>query len=161
MNKSEFIYLEDLQVNETEWSGEITVDGDEMLAYNRRNDPWPIHVDEQAASKTSFGSIIASGGFTITLLYRLCHQIYNRPESPWAFMGGFNWEVKFPNPVKAGDRLRVVLTVLSKRESSKPDRGVFQLLHELVNQDDQTVLSLTATVLIGRRPAGPIEDDLT
>ena len=101
------LYFEDLDEGSLHWGEECIVDKDEMLEYNRKNDPWPIHVDEEAAAQSPFGSIIASGGYTITLLYRLTHTIYNRPEAPWAFLGGFDWHVRFPLPVRPGDRLRV------------------------------------------------------
>ena len=58
------IYLEDLSIGDSWESSEHVVDGDEMLAYNQQNDPWPMHVDPEAAAKTSYGGVIASGGYT-------------------------------------------------------------------------------------------------
>ncbi|WP_147156537.1 MaoC/PaaZ C-terminal domain-containing protein [Reyranella soli] len=66
-------------------SSEHVVDGVEMLTYNQQNDPWPMHVDSEAAAKTSYGGVIASGGNTISIMYRLGHEIYNRPDRRWAF----------------------------------------------------------------------------
>jgi acyl dehydratase len=48
-----------------------------MLAYNQKYDPWPIHVDNESAKKSPFGGIIASGGYTISLMYQASHMIYN------------------------------------------------------------------------------------
>ena len=76
-------------------SDEVTVDNEEMLAYNRRNDPWPFHVDEASAAHNPYGSLIASGGYTITLMYRLGHQIYNVPGRRWAVLGALDWHVKW------------------------------------------------------------------
>jgi acyl dehydratase len=55
------IYFEDLNVGDNWTTTEHPVDREEMLAYGRANDPWPIHVDPEAASKSPFGGLIASG----------------------------------------------------------------------------------------------------
>ena len=92
------VYFEDLVVGASFLSDEVTVDHEEMLAYNRRNDPWPFHVDEAAAAQNPYGGLIASGGYTITLMYRLGHQIYNVPGRRWAVLGASEWHLKFPAP---------------------------------------------------------------
>jgi acyl dehydratase len=146
------IYFEDLVLGDSFVSGEVTVDSEEMLAYNRRNDPWPFHVEEASAAHNPYGSLIASGGYTITLMYRLGHQIYNVPGRRWAVLGALDWHLKFPAPVRSGDRVRLRITIKSKRESSRPERGHFDLLYELLNQEDDVVLSVLMAGLITRRP---------
>ena len=146
------VYFEDLAVGDTFESEEVTVDKDEMLAYSRRNDPWPFHVDEAAAARTPYGSLIASGGYTITLMYRLGHRIYNVPGRRWLVLGASQWQLKFPAPVRVGDRLRLKLTVQGKRESSRPERGHFDLLYELVKPAGDVALSVLVAGLIARRP---------
>ena len=94
------IYFEDLSPGDSWTSSELIVDADEMLAYARANDPWPIHIDPGAAAKTPFGGSIASGGYTITLMYRLFHKIANQPDRRWVLLGGFDWHLKFPEPVR-------------------------------------------------------------
>lgn len=95
------IFFEDLNVGDCWTSSEVAVDENEMLAYGRANDPWPIHVDAEAAAKSPFGGIIASGGFAITLMYRLTTEIVNTPGHQWAFLGGLDWQLKFIEPVRA------------------------------------------------------------
>ena len=147
------VYYEDLDEGSVHWGAECIVDKDEMLEYNRKNDPWPFHVDEKAAAQSPFGGLIASGAYTITLMCRSSHTIYNRPEAPWAFLGGFEWHVRFHSPVRPGDRLRIRITILSKRTSSKPQRGVVTLKVEMINQNDQVVIALEkCTVLMATRP---------
>lgn len=150
------VYFEDLVVGASFLSDEVTVDHEEMLAYNRRNDPWPFHVDEASAAQNPYGSLIASGGYTITLMYRLGHQIYNVPGRRWAVLGASEWQLKFPAPVRSGDRVRLRITIKGKRESSKPRRGHFDLLYELVDQADKVVLSVVVAGLIERRPQNPV-----
>jgi acyl dehydratase len=145
-------FYEDVMVGVTAVSGEIPVDHDEMLAYNKAYDPFPIHVDEIAAAASPFGGIIASGGYTISLFYRLAHNLDRELDRVQAFLGGFDWQVKFAHPVRAGDRLRLRSTFTEKRLSSKPGRGVTNWLSEVVNQDDLIVLSVAGASLIATRP---------
>ena len=146
------IYFENLVIGESFMSDEVTVDNEEMLAYNRRNDPWPFHVDEASAADNPYGSLIASGGYTITLMYRLGHQIYNVRGRRWAVIGALEWHVKFPAPVRSRDSVRLRITIRDKRDSSRPERGHFNLLYELLNQEDTVVLSVLMAGLIARRP---------
>lgn len=146
------IYFEDLEIGDSFVSDALTVDHEEMLAYNRRNDPWPFHVDEASAAQNPYGSLIASGGYTITLMYRLGHQIYNVPGRRWAVLGALDWHVKFPAPVRSGDNIRLRITIEGKRESSRRERGHFDLLYELLNQEGDVLLSVLIAGLIARRP---------
>jgi acyl dehydratase len=59
--------------------------------------------------------------------------------------------VKFANPVRAGDRLRLRSIVTEKRLTSKPGRGVINWVTDLVNQDEKTVLSIEGASLIATR----------
>ena len=50
--------------------GTTVVDREEMVAFARRFDPQPFHVDEQAAAASIFGGLAASGWFTAGLWMR-------------------------------------------------------------------------------------------
>ena len=101
--------------------------------------------------KSPFGGLIASGGYTISLMYRLFHEIVNQPDRTWAFLGGFDWHVKFLEPVRADDRLHERITILEKRLSSKPGRGVVKNLTEVINDRKRVVLSIESTTLMATR----------
>src|SRR5262245_40107615 len=147
------IYFDDLVEGQEFVSAEVTVDKDEMLEYARKNDPWPFHVDEQAAKVSHFGGLIASGGYAISLYYRLGHMLHNTADSTWAFLGGFDWHVSFLRPIRPGDRLRRKTVVRSKRLSSKPGRGVIDTVGSLINQNDEEVLRIEVASLIATRPS--------
>jgi acyl dehydratase len=54
-------------------------------------------------------------------------------------------EVRWPVPVRPGDRLRMRVTVLETRRSrSKPDRGLVHTRGELVNQHEQVAFHQVA-----------------
>ena len=147
------VYFEDLDEGAVHWGSECPVEKDVMLDYGRRYDPWPFHIDEEAAKLSPFGGLIASGGYIISLMYRSSHAIYNTPQVTWAFQGGvLDWHAKFHLPVRAGDRLRDRLTIVSKRPSSRSGRGIVTDLHEMVNQDRQVVFSLEIVFMVATRP---------
>jgi acyl dehydratase len=146
------VYFDDLKEGSIHWGSECLVDKDEMLDYNRRNDPWPFHVDEDAAKHSPFGGLIASGGYIITLAYRSTHAIYNTAEVTWAFQGGLDWHVKFHLPVRPGDRLRSRITMKSKRPSSKAGRGIVTSANDLTNQEQRVVFSNEVVFIMATRP---------
>ena len=54
-------------------------------------------------------------------------------------------EIRWPRPVRPGDTLHVVATVLeARRSASKPDRGIVRSRTELTNQDGDLAMNLTA-----------------
>jgi acyl dehydratase len=61
-------------------------------------------------------------------------------------------EIRWPNPVRPGDTLRIRVSILDARPSrSRQDRGIVRARVEAVNQKDELVLSLIVVSLLGRR----------
>ena len=65
------IAFEDLVPGRVFDLGSTVVDHDEMVAFARRFDPQPFHVDPVAAASSLFGGLAASGWFTAGLWMRL------------------------------------------------------------------------------------------
>ncbi|GIJ44125.1 dehydratase [Virgisporangium aliadipatigenens] len=143
-------YWEDFTVGESFDLGSLTVDGDEMLAFARRFDPQPFHVDEELAKETPFGGLIASGWFTASLFMRLYVDAVLADSTSQGSPGLS--ELRWLSPVRAGDVLDGRLTVLESTPSrTKPTRGTVVLRGELTRAG-QPVLSTTFRGLFGRRP---------
>jgi acyl dehydratase len=146
------IYFEDIEVGYSEESVETLVDRDEMIEYAKRNDPYPIHVDEAAALASPFGELIASFGYVVSLFFRAVHTMKFDQAVQAAFIGALEWRVQFRNAVRANDRLRTRITITSKRLTSKGDRGVLEMRYDLLNQHDDTVIIIDGVSLILTRP---------
>jgi acyl dehydratase len=72
-----------------------------------------IHVDEAKAKETPFGSTIAHGFLTLSLLAGLIEKIGLTPENTVMGMNyGFD-KIRFLAPVKSGKRVRMVGEVLN------------------------------------------------
>ena len=134
-------YFEDYQVGEVIEFGDHPVTKEEIVGFAQRYDPQPFHVDEAAAAESHFGGLIASGWLTAGIMMRM---LVDNFISRVASMGspGVD-ELRWLRPVRPGDRLRVRVTVLEVRRSqTKPDRGAILSLDEVVNQDDEVVMSV-------------------
>lgn len=130
------LYFKDLVEGTEFWGNECLVDKAEMLEYAHKNDPLPMHIDEEAAESSPYGGLIASGGFTITLWWRSCGPIIGN----LALIGGLEWHIQLPRPVRAGDLLRTRVAIVSRRPTSNRGRGIVATKQEMLNQEDETVL---------------------
>ena len=66
-----------------------------------------------------------------------------------AFLGMEN--LRFTNPVRAGDTIRARIKVLDRRETSKPDRGIVRRELRVLNQRQECVQEAVQVFLIKRR----------
>ena len=140
-------FFEDYRVGATYEFGTIAVEEDEVIAFARRYDPQPFHVDAVAARGSSFGGLIASGWHTASLMMRLYVEHYLSPASSLVSPGLD--ELRWLKPVRPGDTLAVRVTVLeANRSRSRPDRGVVRSFVEVLNQHGEAVLSVKALNLV-------------
>jgi acyl dehydratase len=132
--------------------GAISVDGNEIIEFGRRFDPQPFHVDPEAAARSAYGGLIASGWHTGSVMMQLLVEHYLSPVSSLGSPGID--ELRWLAPVRPGDALSVRLTILAARRSqSKPDRGLVRALIEVLNQRREVVMSMKALNFIRCRPA--------
>ncbi len=145
-------YYEDLVIGEVSESNTRAVTSDELVEFALRYDPQYFHVDPVAARRSVFGELFASGIHSAALWRSLDHQISG--DIRW--ICGIAWEeVRWPNPVRAGDLLRARAECLAKRLSrSDPRRGVVEYRYTLLNQRNETAFTCRSVNLIEvRSPA--------
>lgn len=125
------------------------VDAAEIKAFAARFDPQPFHLDEDAARRSVFGGLAASGWHTAGITMRLLVTSRIRIAGGMIGLGG---EVTWPRPTFAGDVLHVESEVLeAKRSRSKPDRGVVTMRHETKNQRGEVVQLAVVKVMVPSR----------
>jgi acyl dehydratase len=123
--------------------GTVPVSEAEIIDFATRFDPQYFHSDPEAAKVGPFGSLIASGWHTAAVMMRLAADYYL---SKVASLGspGID-ELRWTRPVRPGDSLWIRISILeAKRSTSKPDRGVVRALIEVLNQNQESVMSLKA-----------------
>lgn len=99
----------------------------------------PIHLDDEYAAKTRFGSRIAHGMLSASLISAVLAN-----ELPGAGSVYLSQTLKFVKPVFPGDTVTARVTVTGIRD----DKPIITLETVCVNQHNELVLKGEATVLV-------------
>ena len=143
-------FFEDYVPGQVHEFGSIAVTEDEVVSFASRYDPQPFHTDRDAAQRTQFGGLIASGWQTAGWMMRLVVDHYLSHVASLASPGLD--ELRWTQPVRPGDTLSVRATIVETRASaSKPDRGLVRTLFEVLNQRGEVVMSVKAMNMLKRR----------
>ena len=127
-------------------AGPYLVTEAEVLQFAKAYDPQWFHTDAEAAAEGPFGGLIASGWHTGGIAMRLVTDAALAGSESFASPGLAY--VKWPNPVRPSDALRLVADVIEVRRSEKrPTLGILRWRWRLFNQREQVALDLEATSL--------------
>jgi acyl dehydratase len=136
-------WFEDYEPGSVYEFGSIRASEAEVLEFGRRFDPQIFHTDPEAAVKTEYGGLIASGWHTAALMMRMYSDHY-LPKPSTLVSPGVD-ELRWLLPVRPGDELSLRVTVLEARPSrTKPDRGIVRSAVEVLNQHGEVVMKATA-----------------
>lgn len=148
------LYWEDLEVGTTTKFGTYDVTREEVLEFAHKYDPQPFHLSDEAAAKTHFGRIAASGWHTAAMTMRVIVDALSH--EPQAGLGspGVD-ELRWLRPVYPGDTLTMHGLIVDKTPSrSKPEIGTIRTQTTVTNQDGVDVMRFTSIVMMQRRPGG-------
>ncbi len=123
---------------------------DEIIAFAKVYDPQPMHLDEEAASKSMLNGLSGSGWHLCSLMMRmLCDGFVNRTASLGA--PGMN-EVRWVAPLRPGDDLTIDVTVVEKRASaSRPEMGFVTFDYAIKNAKGEHLLFAQCPMMIRRK----------
>lgn len=147
------LYFEDIVVGDRRELGSHRFTRDEIVAFARTFDPQPFHVDEEAAARSHFRGLVASGWHTASVAMRL---FVDGMAGRIATMGspGVD-ELRWLGPVRPDDTVTLRVEIVGATAStSRSDRGSVRVRYELVNQRGELVLTMVGIGIIARRPAG-------
>lgn len=158
-------FFEDVRVGDATELGRHTFSPDDIKAFARRFDPQRFHVDEEAAARSHFGALCASGWHTAAVWMRLYADSRRRAMeaarargdqvAQWGPALGFR-DLKWLKPVYAGDTIAYAAEVIDTRASnSRPDSGLVVSLASGANQNGERVISFVSTVFVARRSITP------
>jgi acyl dehydratase len=151
-------FFEDLEIGRKVTLREYVVDESEVIAFATQWDPQPFHVDKREAEESVYKGLTACGCHIMAIRTWLLHHgqegVSDTQRDKLAIIGALGWdELRFPNPVRPGDRLSLTRECIEKRESrTKPDRGIVQQLMTLRNQNEEVVLVHKDTIMVAKRP---------
>jgi len=96
------LYFEELQIGSRSAAGPYLLSKGEIIRFAKQYDPIPRHIDEQAAARSTFGELTASGSHTFAIYILLTGQL----QPHFQVLMGLGWDdVRLPNPVRPGDEL--------------------------------------------------------
>ena len=143
-------YLEDFAVGQVYGSGCIKVESERIRAFAAEFDPQSFRLDEDAARRTIFGGLAASGWHTAALTMRLLVESGLKPAG--GIVGAGFDEFRWPLPVRPGDELSVESEVLEVRPSkSRPNQGVIKVRTTTRNQKGEAVQVSVGSLIVPSR----------
>jgi acyl dehydratase len=141
-------YFEDIVVGEKQSFGSYTVTREEVMEFAGKYDPQAFHLDDEAAAKTHFGRLSASGWHTCAMTMAMMVENFKGQNVASLGSPGVD-ELKWLKPVYPGDTLRVEAEVIEKRQSaSRPEMGITKSRQTVFNQHNEPVLSMVSNGLI-------------
>ena len=146
------IYFEDLEIGAETLFGTYEVTREDVIEFAQKYDPQPFHLSDEAAAKTHFGRIAASGWHTTAMTMAVIARYVVADEQAGLGSPGID-ELRWLKPVYPGDTLTVRGKIIDKTPSrSKPEIGSFRTQTIVSNQDGVDVMRFTSIVLMRRRP---------
>jgi acyl dehydratase len=145
-------WFDDLVIGMRFKSNDVQVTEADIKRFASEFDPQPMHLDDDAAAKTLFNGLAASGWHTAAIAMNLAVQI--RPFGPHPLIGmgvdGLRWMV----PVRPNDVLHLEGEVMSLTPSKTKPQGIALVKWTLYNQNGEEVYTFTPIAIVPRRPEG-------
>ncbi|AIJ67913.1 MaoC family dehydratase [Brucella suis] len=142
--------------------GTYTFTAEEIIAFARKYDPQPFHIDEEAAKNRLFGGLCASGWHTTAIFMKLnvasmvqaSRETVQRGETPPTFGPSPGFEnLKWPKPVFAGDTITYKRVVHAIRPlASRPGWSMLTMTTRAHNQHGEEVLSFDNAAMVKLPP---------
>jgi len=152
-------YFEDMIVGETRSFGQYEVKREEVIDFASKFDPQPFHLDDDAAAKTHFGRLAASGWHTAGMTMRMMVDSWEVERLATLGSPGID-ELNWYKPVYPGDVLRVETELLSKRRSKgRPDMGLTRTIQRVFNQHNDMVMSFVGNGMVSVRHPEVTDED--
>lgn len=143
------MYFEDYKEGQSFILEPFSLTEEEIVSYAKTYDPRPFHIDQEAAQKTRFGGIIASGFQVTTLCW--AQWVKTRRDEEGMICGLDITKSAWLSPVYPGDTLYGTIIIGEKHLGSSGENGVVEVMLRVKNQKDQDVLEFDSKVLVKAR----------
>jgi len=151
------LYWEDVVIGSRRDLGSYTFTEEEIIRFGRKYDPQSFHIDPEAAKRSIFGGLIASGWHTAAVWMKLAIAERERSKgaSPLLRAGvspGFE-DMKWLKPVRPGMTIRFSSEIIGKKElASRPEMGLVLSRNKGHDEDGDLVFRFTGKGFVQRRP---------
>jgi acyl dehydratase len=130
-----------------------------IIAFGKRYDPQPFHVDKEAALRSPYGGLIASGWQTaavwmkLMLAYRRARIEAGAEETQANYVSPGVRELRWLKPVRPGTTLTYTNEPFAKLDwPSRPQFGLIEGRNEARDEAGELYYSFINRVLIVRKP---------
>jgi acyl dehydratase len=156
-------FFDDVRLGDLREFGKHTFTAEEIKRFAQSFDPQPFHLDEEAAKRSHFGGLCASGWHSTAVCMRLIVDANKRLAADMIARGerlakigpspGFK-NLKWLKPIYAGDTVAFASEVIELRPSaSRPQWGLMRMRTIGTNQKGERVYEIENAAFIERRAA--------
>lgn len=147
------LFFEDLEVGDKAQTASRTITETDIVNFMGLSGVFEeLHMSTEYIRKHSiWGKRVSPGPLTFIVAEGLAVMLGMIHHTGMALLGIDN--VRYPKPTFCGDTIKVDIVVMSKRETSKPDRGIVTFQHTVKNQNGEVVMTMDKTRMLRRRPA--------
>ncbi|GAA0034430.1 MULTISPECIES: MaoC family dehydratase [Brevibacterium] len=133
------------ELGSSEW---LTIDQAAITAFADATDDhqW-IHLDEERAATGPFGTTIAHGFFTLSLLPHFSREIFAVEGVAMTINYGLN-KVRFPQPVPVGSRLRDTATLTDVTRGPKGTQMIISHVIEIEGEDRPACIAEMVSLVV-------------
>jgi acyl dehydratase len=130
--------------------GPRRVTREEMLAFAAEFDPQPMHLDEEAGSRSMLNGLSGSGWHLCSIMMRMMVDGFIGRSASLGSPGVD--EVRWLAPLRPGDDLTLDIDVIEARVSrSRPETGIVTFKAVIRNAAGQALCDLVSPIIIARR----------
>ena len=141
------MYFEDFELNMQIDIPEVVIDKERMIEFARTYDPFPMHYDEEYATSTRFGKLIAPGVMSFMSVWAKFAESNMFGEE---LVAGRSTKIEWYKPVYAEDVLKgkMSVTALTPRNAYN---GIVETTIKITNQHGELVMSNVTESVVMRR----------
>jgi len=141
------MYFDDMVLNQTYTTPNVTVEEDKMIAFAKEYDPFPLHFDKEYAARTRYGKLVAPGVMTFMSIWAEVMRLGFLGEE---LIAGKSTKIEWFKPVFAGDSLtgKARVTKITPRNDYN---GIVDVTIEVFNQHGELVLTDVTESIVKRR----------
>jgi acyl dehydratase len=151
------MWFEDIAIGSKATLGTHTFTQDEIIAFGKKYDPQPFHVDPIAAKRSSYGGIIASGWHTVAIWMRLMID-FQKSLGGSGMRGGVSpgfEDLRWIKPVRPGMTLTYSTETIEKVDlKSRPELGLIKSRNEARDENGALYMSFIGKGFVFRKPDG-------
>jgi acyl dehydratase len=154
------MWFEDVPLGEKFTIGSYTFTEENIIAFARKYDPQPFHLDRAAAARSPYGGLIASGWHTavvwmkLMIAHRRARGAAGEELTQTNYVSPGVRDLRWLKPVRPGMTLTYTNETTAKLDwPSRPEFGLLEGNNEARTPDGMLVYSFVNRVLIARRAA--------